>query len=83
MGQAITITNLEHSAADLRRLASRERDGEVARRFSVETTERTIGRWLRRLKLARLQPRPFHPKKDADAQEASKTYGPPRLQVVF
>jgi transposase len=168
MGQAITITNLEHSAADLRRLASRERDGEVvrrllalamildghsrteaarlngmerqtlrdwvhrynaeglaglvskvgpgpapllteaqmaelrelvvkgpdperdgvvrwrcvdlqdqvARRFSVVTTERTIGRWLRRLKLTRLQPRPFHPKKDADAQEAFKKTSP-------
>jgi transposase len=159
MGQPINITNLEHSAGDLRRLASREKRGEVvrrllalamileghprteaaqmngmdrqtlrdwvhrynaeglaglaskvgsgptprlneaqmeellaivvkgpdpeidqvvrwrcvdlqaqvARRFSVKTTERTIGRWLRQLKLTRLQPRPFHPKKDAAA----------------
>jgi transposase len=164
MGQPINITNLEHSAGDLRRLASREKRGEVvrrllalamileghsrteaaqmngmdrqtlrdwvhrynaeglaglaskggsgptpqlneaqmeellaivvkgpdpeidqvvrwrcvdlqaqvARRFSVETTERTIGRWLRQLKLTRLQPRPFHPKKDAAAQETFK-----------
>lgn len=45
---------------------------QVARRFSVEVTERTISRWLRQLKLTRLQPRPFHPKKDAAAQEAFK-----------
>ncbi len=45
---------------------------EVARRFSVEVHERTIGKWLRSMKLTRLQPRPFHPKKDATAQEAFK-----------
>jgi transposase len=45
---------------------------EVARRFSVTVTERTIGKWLRKLKLTRLQPRPFHPKKDAVAQEDFK-----------
>jgi transposase len=45
---------------------------EVARRFSVTVPERTIGKWLRKLKLTRLQPRPHHPKKDAAAQEAFK-----------
>jgi transposase len=45
---------------------------EVARRFSVEVHERTIGKWLRQMKLTRLQPRPFHPKKDLTAQEAFK-----------
>jgi len=45
---------------------------EVARRFTVTVTERTIGRWLRGLELTRLQPRPFHPKKDAAAQEDFK-----------
>jgi transposase len=45
---------------------------QVARRFSVEVTVCTIGRWLRELKLTRLQPRPFHPKKDMAAQEAFK-----------
>lgn len=45
---------------------------EVARRFSVAVSERTIGKWLRRLGLTRLQPRPFHPKKDAEAQETFK-----------
>jgi transposase len=45
---------------------------EVARRFSVIVPERTIGKWLRKLKLTRLQPRPYHPKKNAAAQEAFK-----------
>jgi transposase len=45
---------------------------EVARRFSVTVPERTIGKWLRKLRLTQLQPRPYHPKKDAAAQEAFK-----------
>jgi len=45
---------------------------EVTRRFTVTVSERTIGRWLRKLGLTRLQPRPFHPKKDPAAQEDFK-----------
>jgi len=45
---------------------------EVERRFGVRVNVRTIGKWLRKLRLTRLQPRPFHPKKDAAAQEAFK-----------
>ena len=45
---------------------------EVTRRFSVTVRERTIGKWLRKLELTRLQPRPYHPKKDEAAQEAFK-----------
>jgi transposase len=41
---------------------------EVARRFSVEVHENTIGRWLHELGLTRLQPRPYHPKKDPQAE---------------
>jgi len=164
MGQAIVITNSDHSAADLRRRASREKDGQVvrrllglalilegrsrteaaqmngmdrqtlrdwvhrynadgvsglksrvgvgprpllneaqmaelrdlvvsgpdptvdhvvrwrcidlrekiARRFSMSVHKRTVAKWLRAMNLTRLQPRPFHPKKDAAAQEAFK-----------
>jgi transposase len=50
--------------------------GEVARRFSVEVHEHTIGRWLHELGLTRLQPRPVHPKKDAAAEEAFKKTSP-------
>jgi transposase len=46
--------------------------GEVAERFGVTVPERTIGKWLRKMDLTRLQPRPYHPKKDADAQAAFK-----------
>ena len=46
--------------------------GEVTRRFFVTVDEGTIGRWLRKFGLTRLQPRPFHPKKDAAAQEDFK-----------
>jgi transposase len=49
---------------------------EVARRFTVEVSERTIGKWLRKLELTRLQPRPFHPKKDDAAQAAFKNVWP-------
>src|SRR6185437_3896657 len=51
--------------------------GEVTRRFAVEVPERTISKWLRKLKLTRLQPRPHHPKKDAAVQAAFKKTSPP------
>lgn len=49
---------------------------QILRRFSVELHERTVGKLLRRLGLTRLQPRPYHPKKDATAQEAFKKTSP-------
>lgn len=45
---------------------------EVVRRFGVTVQERAIGKWLRKLGLTRLQPRPYHPKKDPAAEEAFK-----------
>jgi len=45
---------------------------EVARRWSVEVHESTIGAWLGELGLTRLQPRPVHPKKDAEAETTFK-----------
>ncbi len=49
---------------------------EVARRFGVEVRESTIGEWLHQLGLTRLQPRPYHPKKDLAGQEAYKKTSP-------
>jgi transposase len=49
---------------------------EVARRFSVEVHENTIGRWLHELGLTRLQPRPVHPQKDPEAEAAFKKTSP-------
>jgi len=45
---------------------------EVARRFEVTVHESTIGKWLHQLGLSRLQPRPYHPQKDPDAEIAFK-----------
>ena len=45
---------------------------QVQRRFAVTVHERTIGKWLRRRKLTRLQPRPAHPRQDLAAQEGFK-----------
>jgi transposase len=45
---------------------------QVKQRFAVTVHERTIGKWLRRRKLTRLQPRPAHPKQDLAAQAAFK-----------
>ena len=44
----------------------------IARHFSVTVHKRTVAKWLRKLEMTRLQPRPFHPRKDAAAQEAYK-----------
>lgn len=45
---------------------------EIARRFGVEVHKSTVSEWLHQLGLTRLQPRPYHPKKDVAAQEAYK-----------
>lgn len=49
---------------------------EVARRWSVDVHENTIGVWLGELGLTRLQPRPVHPKKDPAAEESFKKTSP-------
>jgi transposase len=53
---------------------------EVARRFAVTVPDRTLSKWLRKMKFTRLQPRPYHPKKDAAAEEAFKTSFADRLK---
>jgi transposase len=45
---------------------------EIAARWSVKVCEQTMGRWLRRLEMTRLQPRPHHPKKDPEAEVTFK-----------
>lgn len=44
----------------------------IAARYEVVVHERTVGKLLRRLGLTRVQPRPYHPRKDGAAQEAFK-----------
>jgi transposase len=45
---------------------------EIAERWSVRVCEQTMGKWLRRLNMTRLQPRPYHPKKDPEAAATFK-----------
>jgi transposase len=49
---------------------------EVARLWSIEVHENTIGAWLGELGLTRLQPRPVHPKKDPAAETTFKKTSP-------
>ena len=44
----------------------------IAHRFLMRVHESTVGKWLRRFRLTRLQPRPCHPKTDLEAQETFK-----------
>ena len=44
----------------------------IASHFAVTFHKRSVAKLLRKLELTRLQPRPYHPKKDAAAQEAFK-----------
>ena len=39
----------------------------------MKVRAQTMGRWLRRLEVTRLQPRSYHPKKDPDAEVTFKT----------
>lgn len=63
----------EHEVVRWRCIDLRE---EVARRYQVTAHESTVGKWLRGLGLTRLQPRPFHPQKDATAEAAFKKTSP-------
>ena len=49
----------------------------IAARYGVVVHERTVDKLLRRMGMTRLQPRPYHPRKDAAAQEAFKKASPP------
>lgn len=49
---------------------------EIERRWSVTVHVTTIGRWLFDLGLTRLQPRPVHPKKGAEAEATFKKTSP-------
>jgi transposase len=44
----------------------------IKERFGVDMAERTVGTVLNKLGFRRLSPRPYHPRKDAAAQEAYK-----------
>ncbi len=49
----------------------------IGDRFEVALAERTVAKLLNKLRFTRLSPRPYHPRKDADAQDAFKKTSPP------
>ena len=49
---------------------------QIKARFEVDVHDRTVGKLLHKLGLTRLQPRPYHPKRDVAAQEAYKKTSP-------
>jgi len=49
----------------------------IAERYDVVLHERTVGKLLRRMGMAWVQPRPHHPKQDLEAQSAFKKTSPP------
>lgn len=50
---------------------------EVARRFEVTVHESTIAKWLHQMRLSWQQPRPYHPRKVAEAEATFKKTSPP------
>jgi transposase len=54
----------------------------IKQEFTVALHESTVGKMLRRLGFTRLQPRPYHPRKDPAAQEALKKLGRQNWLVV-
>ena len=74
--KALTIAGPDPETAKVVRWRCADLREGVVRRFSVTVTEGTIGSWLRKLGLTRLQPRPFHPKKDAESEKAFKKTSP-------
>lgn len=48
----------------------------IAERYEIAVHERTVGKWLRGMGMTRLQPRPYNPKKDIEAQTAFKKTSP-------
>ena len=70
--RALVVAGPDPAAHEVVRFRCIDLRDEVSQRFGVVVTERTVGKWLRKLKLTRLQPRPYHPKKDPDSEEAFK-----------
>ena len=70
--KALVIKGPDPDVHDVVRWRCMDLRTEVIRQFSVTVHESTVGKWLHQLELTPLQPRPFHPKRDLEAQEAFK-----------
>ena len=74
--KAVVIEGPDAARDGVARWRCADLQGWLAQRFGVSVHERTVGKLLRRAGLTRLQPRPYHPKKDAEAQVAFKKTSP-------
>ena len=74
--RALVVRGPDPAVARVVRWRCVDLQAEVARRFSIDVHESTIGKWLRQLGLTRLQPRPVHPKKEAEAEVTFKKNSP-------
>jgi len=72
----LVIAGPDHARDGIVRWGCVDLGSVIAARYEVTVHERTVGKLLRRLGLTRLQPRPYHPKKDAAAQETFKNVWP-------
>jgi hypothetical protein len=66
---------VEDGPADLR--------DRIAAKFDVHLHECSVGKLLKKLNFSSMSGRPVHPQSDLEAQQALKTYGPPRLQAIL
>jgi transposase len=76
--KALVVKGPDPAVHQVVRWRCQDLQAEVVRRFAVTVHESTIGKWLHQLRLTRLQPRPYHPKKVAAAGETFKRTSPPR-----
>jgi transposase len=74
--KALVIKGPDLATHQVVRWRCKDLRAEVATRFGIEVHESTIGKWLHQLGLTRLQPRPVHPKKDAEAEITFKKTSP-------
>ena len=75
--KALVVQGPDPAVHKVVRWRCQDLQAEVAQRFAVTVHESTIGKWLHQLRLTRLQPRPYHPKKVAAAEETFKKTSPP------
>jgi transposase len=68
----VVIAGPDHAVHGVIRWRCVDLRAEVKRRFEVSVHESTIGKWLAEMRLTRLQPRPYHPRKDAEAEAVFK-----------
>jgi len=74
--KALVLAGPEWATHGVVRWRCLDLQGVIEAEFKVELHERTVGKLLRKLRLTRLQPRPYNPKRDLEAQEAFKKTSP-------